>query len=267
MTVPAASPTRPFPKQPGEKFMGRLDGKVAIVTGGSRGIGRAVALAFAAEGADVAIAGARDREALAAVKTEIEALGRRAMAAIADVSHRAEIDKFIASVADSWGRLDILLNNAGIIRMTPLEDISEDQWDRTIAVHLKGTFNCTQAVIPIMKKQGGGKIINVVAPSALRGSSGVSDYASAKGGIIAFTLNAANELAPHNIQVNCISPVAKTRMTDELIAYRQRQSNDPPGSLTRGGVVEPEATTPAFVFFASADSDLITGQTLALHRR
>ncbi|MBT5047632.1 MAG: SDR family NAD(P)-dependent oxidoreductase [Rhodospirillaceae bacterium] len=247
--------------------MGRLDGKVAIVTGGSRGIGRAVALAFAAEGADVAITGAQDQEALDNVKAEIEALERRAIASIADVSHRAEIDNFIAAVADRWGRTDILVNNAGVIRMTPLEDISEEQWDRTIAVHLKGTFNCTQAVIPIMKRGSGGKIINVAAPSALRGSSGVSDYAAAKGGIIAFTLNAANELAPYNIQVNCISPVARTRMTDELIAYRQRHANEPSGSLTRGGTIEPEATTPPFVFFASSESDLITGQTLALHRR
>ena len=117
-----------------------------------------------------------------------------------------------------------------------------------------------------MKRQGGGKIINVAAPSAMRGSSGVADYASAKGGIIAFTKNAANEFSPYNIQVNCISPVAQTRMTDALVAYRQQQSNQPAGPLTRGGFVEPEATTPAFVFFASRESDLITGQVLALHK-
>ena len=100
----------------------------------------------------------------------------------------------------------------------------------------------------------------------MRGSSGVADYAAAKGGIIAFTRNAASEFSPNNIQVNCISPVAQTRMTDALVAYRQQQSNPLAGSLTHGGFVEPEATTPAFVFFASRDSDLITGQILALHR-
>jgi NAD(P)-dependent dehydrogenase (short-subunit alcohol dehydrogenase family) len=246
--------------------MARLDGKIAMITGASRGIGRAVALAFAAEGADVAIVGATDQEALAGVEQEITALGRRVIAALADVSQRAEIDRVVTRITEEWGRLDILVNNAGIIRMTPLEDISEEQWDRTIAVHLKGTFNCTQAVLAVMKDQGGGKIINVAAPSAMRGSSGVADYASAKGGIIAFTKNAANEFSPYNIQVNCISPVAQTRMTDALVAYRQQQSNEPPGSLTRGGVVAPEATTPAFVFFASSDSDLITGQILALHK-
>ena len=246
--------------------MGRLDGKVALVTGASRGIGRAVALAFAAEGADVAIVGATDQSALDGVKADITGLGCRVIAALADVSKRAEIDRLVDRITGDWGRLDILVNNAGIIRMTPLEDLSEDQWDRTIAVHLKGTFNCTQAVLPGMKQQGGGKIINVAAPSAMRGSSGVADYAAAKGGIIAFTKNAANELSPYNIQVNCISPVARTRMTDELIAYRRKQSNEPTGGLTRGGMVEPEATAPAFIFFASHDSDLITGQVLALHK-
>ena len=248
----------------------RLDGKVALVTGASRGIGRAVALAFAAEGADVALVGMSDEAALAGVEAEIIALGARAMAALADVSQRSEMDQLVDHILDDWGRLDILVNNAGVLRMTPLEDISEEQFDHTISVHLKGTFNCTQAVISAMKRQGGGKIINVAAPSALRGSSGVADYAAAKGGIIAFTYNAASELAEYNIQVNCISPVARTRMTDQLIEYRRERSNEPPnnqtGSLTRGGMVAPEATAPAFVFFACSDSDLITGQVLRLHK-
>jgi 3-oxoacyl-[acyl-carrier protein] reductase len=246
--------------------MGRLNGKTAMITGASRGIGRAVALAFAAEGADVAIIGATDAMALAGVEKEITAVGRRIIAELADVSQRAEMDRVIDRIGNEWGRLDILVNNAGIIRMTPLTEMSEEQWDRTIAVHLKGTFNGTQAVLPVMRNQGGGKIINVAAPSAMRGSSGVADYASAKGGIVAFTRNAANELAEHNIQVNCVSPVARTRMTDDLIQYRRQRSNETSGALTRGGLVEPEATTPAFVFFASSDSDLITGQVLALHK-
>ena len=207
-----------------------------------------------------------DEEALADVEQEVAVLGRRVIASLADVSQRAEIDVLTNHVAKQWGRLDILVNNAGIIRPTLLEDMSEEQWGRTIAVHLKGTFNCTQSVLPAMKSQGGGKIINVAAPSAMRASSGVADYAAAKGGIIAFTRNAANEFEKYNIQVNCISPVAQTRMTDELLAYRQQQSDAPAGPLTRGGLVEPSATTPAFIFFASGDSDLITGQVLALHK-
>ena len=165
-----------------------------------------------------------------------------------------------------WGGIDILVNNAGIIHMVPLEDISEDQFDRTIAVHLKGTFNCTQATIPAMKTQGGGKIVNVAAPSALRGSTGVADYASAKGGIISFTYNAAAELEEHNIQVNCISPVAQTRMTDTLIEYRRKRSKERTSKLTRGEIIKPEAVAPSFVFLASPESDLITGQVIKLHR-
>ena len=134
-----------------------------------------------------------------------------------------------------------------------------------MAVHLKGTFNCTQAVLRAMKRQKSGKIINVTSPAGLRPETDVSDYAAAKGGIIAFTFNVALELAPHNIQVNCVSPVAETRMTHALDAFRKRESKqNPPPSRRR---IAPEAVAPAFIFFASTDSDNITGQVLAFHQR
>ncbi|HKA54894.1 MAG TPA: SDR family NAD(P)-dependent oxidoreductase, partial [Candidatus Binatia bacterium] len=159
----------------------RLLGKAALVTGGSRGIGRAVALAFAREGARVAVVGVSDQQALAQVAQEIAALGRDALTFTADVSQRAEVEMVVQQLLARWGRLDVLVNNAGIIRPSRLEEISEVQWQTTLAVHLTGTFYCTQAVVPAMKAQGGGKIINVAAPSALRGSFGVADYAAAKG--------------------------------------------------------------------------------------
>lgn len=246
--------------------MGRLEGQVAIVTGGSRGIGRAVTLAFAREGADVAVIGVQDQTALRGVEKEISSLGGRALGVIADVTQRAGIDQLVHRIVESWGRIDILVNNAGIIRPALLEKISGEQWDETMAVHLKGTFNCTQAVLPTMKRQRKGKIINVTAPSALRGSYGVADYAAAKGGIIAFTRNAANELKPHNIQVNCISPVANTRMTDALLAFRRQYSSEPLAPFPQERLVPPEAVAPTFVFFACSDSDYITGQILALNR-
>ncbi|MBI2998403.1 MAG: SDR family oxidoreductase [Deltaproteobacteria bacterium] len=246
-----------------DRATGKLEGQVAIVTGGSRGIGRAVALAFAQEGACVAVAAAHDRAALREVEQEISSLRPQALAVMADVTRRAEIDRLVQKVVESWGRLDILVNNAGILRPAPLESITEAQWDEIIAVHLKGTFNCTQAVLPIMKQQRRGKIINVAAPSALRGSFGVADYAAAKGGIIAFTRNAANELNPYNIQVNCISPVADTRMTEVLTAFRRRHLDEPPGQHS---FVSPEAVAPVFVFFASSDSDYVTGQILEVSR-
>ena len=239
--------------------MGRLSDNVAIITGGSRGIGRAVAIAFAREGARVAVTAAHDQAALIAAEREIASLGVEALASLADVSRRADIDLFVRAVIDRWGRIDILVNNAGVLNPAPLESLSEEQWDETLSVHLKGTFNCTQAVIPYMKQRGKGKIINLAAPSALRGSYGVSDYAAAKGGIIAFTRNAANELKTYNIQANCISPVADTRMTETLTSFRR----DHLGQVERQRkFVAPEAIAPAFVFFASSDSDYVSGQLL-----
>ena len=133
--------------------MGRLDGQVAIVTGGSRGIGRAVALAFARDGARVAITAVRDREALEKSQQDIAALGGDCIAMLADVARRGDIDKLVQTILAKWGRIDVLLNNAGILRLAPLENITEERWDETLGVHLKGTFNCIQAVIPIMKQQ------------------------------------------------------------------------------------------------------------------
>lgn len=246
-----------------DRATGKIEGQVAIVTGGSRGIGRAVALAFAREGARVAVAAAHESGALRDVERELSSLQPQALAVVADVTRRAEIDRLVKNVVESWGRLDVLVNNAGILRPAPLESITEEQWDEMMAVHLKGTFNCTQAVLPIMKRQRRGKIINVAAPSALRGSFGVADYAAAKGGIIAFTRNAANELKPYNIQVNCISPVADTRMTEVLTAFRGQHLGESPGQHR---VVSPDAVAPVFVFFASSDSDYVTGQILEVSR-
>ena len=243
--------------------MGRLDGQVAIVTGGSRGIGRAVALAFARDGARLAITAVRDRDALEKTEREIAALGNGCIAMMADVARRGDIDRLVQAILAKWGRIDVLVNNAGILRLAPLENITEEHWDETLGVHLKGTFNCTQAVVPVMKQRKKGKIINIAAPSALRGSYGVADYAAAKGGIIALTKNAANELKALNIQVNCISPVADTRMTEALTKFRREHF----GIARRDReVVPPEAIAPAFLFFASSDSDYVSGQLLEVGR-
>jgi 3-oxoacyl-[acyl-carrier protein] reductase len=241
----------------------RLDGQVAIVTGASRGIGRAVALAFARQGARVAITAVEDRDALEAVEREIADLGADVIAIIADVSRRADVDGLVQSIVAKWGRIDVLVNNAGILRPAPLEQISEERWDQTLGVHLKGTFNCTQAVMPFMKQQRKGKIINLAAPSALRASYGVADYAAAKAGVIAFTRNAANELKRYNIQVNCISPTADTRMTQALTDFRREQLGI---ARREREFVSPDSIAPVFVFFASSDSDYVSGQLLEVGR-
>src|SRR5262245_49595161 len=232
--------------------MNRLDGQVAIVSGGSRGIGRAVALEFAREGARVAITAAVDGEILRQTEKELASQGGDAIGLLADVSRRGDVERVVQAVLTKWGRIDVLVNNAGTLHLGPLETISEARWDETLGVHLKGTFNCTQAVLPIMKQQHKGKIVNIAAPSALRAYYGVADYAAAKGGILACTKTGANELKSHNIQVNCISPVADTRMTEALIKYRREQL----GIVRREReFVAPEAIAPAFLFFATSDSD------------
>ncbi|MDX1402605.1 MAG: SDR family oxidoreductase [Kiloniellales bacterium] len=241
----------------------RLKDKVAIITGASRGIGAAVALGFAREGAALALLGHHDQAALRAVEAHAAALGAATLADLVDVREAREVLRFVKTVEGKWGRIDILVNNAGIIRPSLFEEITETQWDETMAVHLKGTFHCTQAALPFMKRQKAGKIINVAAPSALRPSFGVSDYAAAKGGIIALTLNLSNELKPYNIQINCVSPVADTRMTEAIGDFRRRQGIENQGPSRP---VRPEAVTPAFVFFACSDSDYITGQILAISR-
>ena len=243
--------------------MGRLDGQVSIITGGSRGIGLAIALKFADEGARVAVVAAHDRAALRQIEKEIAARGGDSIATLADVSRRGDVEGVVQAALTKWGRIDVLVNNAGILRLGPLESISEERWEETLAVHLKGTFHCTQAVIPIMKQRRKGKIINIAAPSALRGSLGVADYAAAKGGIIAFTKNAASELSAYNIQVNCISPVADTRMTEELTKFRREQLGIP---RRERELIAPEAIAPAFLFFATADSDLVSGQIIEVGR-
>ena len=243
--------------------MGRLEGRVAIVTGASRGIGRAVALAFAREGAVLAVTGVRDQAALDSVQNELSALGTECIARMVDVGRRPEVDALAREVEERWGRIDILVNNAGVLTLKRFEDITEEQWDKTIRVHLKGTFNGMQAVLPVMKRQRSGKIINLTGPAALRPSNGVSDYASAKGGIITLTFNVANEMKPHNIQINCISPIADTRMTDAIAEFREHEGIPD----NRPNPAPAETVAPAFVFFASSDSDYITGEVLGFHRK
>jgi 3-oxoacyl-[acyl-carrier protein] reductase len=237
-----------------------LQDKVAIVTGSSRGIGRAVALEFAREGARVTVVGVTDEGAARGVAGEIAATGSQAIVAMADVTQRAQVEDMVKATLNAFGRIDILVNNAGIIISDFFANITEEQWDRVIDTHIKGTFNCTQAVLGAMTEQKWGRIINVTSPAGLSGGFRLSAYAAAKGGIISLTRSLARELARFNITVNAISPSAETRMLGIFKAFPKYW--EWLEASTPLGVRGPEAVAPAFAFLASEGGSYITGQVI-----
>ena len=240
----------------------KLAGRVALITGASRGIGKSVAAAFAREGANLFLVGNRDEGALQQTLREVRALGVEAEGGLFDVGVYDDVIGIADAIERCFGALDIVVNNAGIINPTPLLEITSEQWERTIRTHLNGTFYCTlEMVNRFMKRKRAGKIVNVAAAAALKAYQGVADYGSAKGGIVAFTRNAARELMPLNIQVNCVIPVAQSRMIDSLGEYYREQFGAGASARIKD-VAPPEALVPSFLFFASSDSDYVTGQIL-----
>jgi 3-oxoacyl-[acyl-carrier protein] reductase len=240
----------------------KLKGKVALITGASRGIGRSVALGFAREGASLYLVGHTDGGALRETLDELKEAGAEAEGGLFDVGSQPDVTRIADTLEHRYGTLDVLVNNAGNIAPTPLLEITPEQWDRTVRTHLYGTFYCTvEMVRRFLKPKRAGKIVNVTAPSALRGSNGVADYASAKGGIIALTRNAARELLPLNIQVNAVLPVAHSRMTDALAEFHTRFSGEDTAARLRN-LAPPDVLLPVFLFLASSDSDYVTGQVI-----
>lgn len=239
--------------------MGLLDGKVAVVTGSGGGIGRCHALALAKEGAKVVVndvggdrSGTGSGQAMAdVVANEIKALGGEA-AANYDTVATAEGGKAIIQTAlDAFGRIDILVNNAGILRDKSLLKMDEAMWDGVIAVHLKGTFACTQAAAQWMKDNGeGGRLINTSSTSGLLGNFGQSNYGAAKAGIAGFTRVCAIELQKYDITCNALVPVAKTRMTEDLPAF----------SALEEGQLDPAHIAPVMVYLASDLGKDVTGK-------
>ncbi|MCW2278168.1 beta-ketoacyl-ACP reductase [Heliophilum fasciatum] len=240
----------------------KLVGKVALVTGARGGIGRALSLALAEVGADVALADLVITPEDEIVR-EVEALGHRALAVAADVSKRDSVQAMVSTIEAELGPIDILINNAGIIRPAMLHKMTEEQWDQVIDVHLKGTFLCLQAVAPSMMERQTGRIINVTSAAGLVGTIGQINYSAAKGGIDAMTKSAARELARYGVTVNAICPFAETPMTSKI-------ATDPklkPKYLERvpmGRFGQPEEIAPAALFLASPEASYITGQTLCI---
>ena len=239
--------------------MDRLAGKVALVTGGNTGIGRAVALAYAAEGADVAIAWiAREPDARSLVEA-IEQTGRRALAVKCDVTVEGDVRAMVAGVKARLGRIDVLVNNAGIqkagaVTETPLED-----WERMMAVHLRGAFLCCREVAPHMIARGSGRIILLTSQLAYIGRERYTAYSAAKGGLLAFTRALARELAPHGVLVNSVSPGLIDTGFDPLPEEVKRAHA---ASLPLKRLGMPDDLVGAFVFLASDESRYFCGQTL-----
>lgn len=239
-----------------------LSGRTALVTGASRGIGRAIARALAEAGADVLINYARSATAAQELAAEIASLGRRAEAVAADVADPAAVEAMFERLAATWGSLDILVNNAGVIRDNLVGGMDVADWDRVQSVNLRGAFLCTRAAAALMVPRHAGKIVNVASVSALRGGRGQTNYAAAKGGLLAFTRACAVELAPKGIQVNAVVPGLIA--TDMSARVRQRAGERLLQSIPAGRFGEPADVAPAVVFLASPAADYISGQALGV---
>ncbi len=239
--------------------MNRLQNQVALITGGNTGIGRAISLAFADEGADVIIAW-HDREAEAqSLFEQIASKGGRARAMHVDVSIEASVIEMMAQIDFAWGRLDILVNNAGIQKAQPITEMSVADWDRMQAVHLRGAFLCSREAAKLMIRQQSGRIINLCSQLGYIGRENYTAYSTAKGGMIAFTRALAKELAPHHILVNGVAPGLVDTGFDPLPdATKQAHAESLP--LKRLGT--PEDMTSAFVFLASDEGRYYCGQLL-----
>lgn len=245
--------------------MGTLDGKSALITGGSHGIGLAIAMAYAPEGARVAINYLPDYDAkrgveLTGVMARLREYDHSAIAIPGDVSDEAQVKTMFQSVDDDLGGLDVLVNNAGFVSLSRVEDMSIDQWDRMIAVHLRGTFLATKAALPHMLAQGYGRIINIASQIAQIGKPQYAHYAAAKGGIIAFTKALAREVAPQGILVNCIAPGA---VRTGIVPASSNEGPPNYEHLPVGRVGQPDEIAPSALILAGDAATFYVGQTLA----
>ena len=242
----------------------KLKGKSAIVTGGGRGIGRAVCFAFAEEGADIVVNYAKNDMAAEEVVEAIRSSGRRAIAVRGNVAVKRDAGKIIQAAVDNFGKIDILVNNAGISRPNMLYKMTEEEWDDVTDVQLKGAFLCMQAASVYMMEQKCGKIINLTSSAGLWGTKGQINYSAAKGGIVAMTKSAARELADYGIRVNAVQPgYVSTEMCEKIITDPKLMEVYK-GRILLGRFAEPEEIAQTFVFLASGAADYITGQVICV---
>ncbi|MGB9835714.1 MAG: SDR family NAD(P)-dependent oxidoreductase [Candidatus Saccharicenans sp.] len=239
-----------------------LSGKTALVTGGSRGIGRATALMLAEAGADVVIHYQKQEKAALEVKHLAESKGVRALAIKAEISSRQDVENMVQSVLDKWGSIDILVNNAGIWTYGEMGNMPEEVWRETMAVNLDGVYYATNAVVPAMKKKRQGWIVNVASTAAVRGEAFHSHYAASKGALVSLTKSLAVELAPFNIRVNCVAPGwVETDMCTEVFSdpeFKEKVRQSIP--LKR--IPPPEDVAGPIVFLVSDLATHIIGEIL-----
>lgn len=241
-----------------------LEGKSAVVTGSGRGVGRAEIMALAKAGARVVVNDV-DPEPANEVLKEIENFGGKAVVCTETVGTMAGAEKIIQTAVDNFGKIDILINNAGVSRDRMSFNMSEEEWDEVINVHLKGTFACTKFAGGLMRKQNSGRIINTSSGAGLRGGTGQSNYAAAKAGICGFSISIAMELSKYNVTTNVLIPGARTRIT-ENISEKAKKIREDRGLYKRSATVipEPEQVGPMVVFLASDDAQDINGQIIGI---
>ncbi len=239
----------------------RLKDKVALITGGARGIGRAIAMTFAKEGADIVVADV-NLEIAQKTASEIELLGRKALALEMDVTNYEKVEEGINKILDKMGKVDILVNNAGITKDNLLLRMSQADWDAVINVNLKGTFNCIKAVCRPMIKQRSGRIISIASIIGLMGNPGQANYAASKAGIIALTKTVAKELASRNINANAVAPgFIQTEMTAGLAEDIKKKMLE---AIPLAKLGSPSDVANLCLFLASDESSYITGQTIII---
>ncbi|WP_327151117.1 SDR family NAD(P)-dependent oxidoreductase [Nocardia sp. NBC_01329] len=243
--------------------MSSLDGKVAIVTGAGRGLGRSMAYALAEAGAAVTVA-SRTAAELDTFVTEVRAAEGRALACPTDITDEESVRRMVQATLDTFGRVDILVNNSGIVASVPLVDQPADEWDRVIATNLRGTYLATRAVGPHLIAQGGGKVVNIASNFALQGVANHAAYSASKAGVIAFTRSMAIEWARHGIQVNAIAPgYFATPLNAEL-----RDDAEAAARVVRAiparRMGEPDEIRPWLLLLAGDDSNFVTGEVIVI---
>ena len=240
-----------------------LENRVALITGSSSGIGRAVALAMAQAGADVVInhPSRHEAEAAAAIAAQIRAMGRRASVIEADVADEQSVSAMVEQATRELGRIDILVNNAGIAAAAPVHELDVAVWDRVLAVHLRGTFLMTRAVLPQMYARGDGRIINTASQLAYKGAPGFTAYTAAKGAILSFTRSVALEIGARDITINCVAPGAtRTPILDDVPTDVLEEIRK---AIPLGRIAEVDDIAPSFVFLASAAGRHYQGQCIS----